>query len=175
MKSILIGYEVGTGKPVEIAPKHLVISGLTQESGKTTTLEALLHRSEMKALVFKTKPGEKTNFAGGQMVAPYYRESSDWEYVASLLEATMKERMKFERSWIIDVCKGTSSLLDALSIAFRFGYVVATRSSRRTTPSVASCCARIMNRAGVVRPKLSLRKLWKIERCISTTYRHEKS
>jgi len=108
-KLIHLGYEIGTGRPVEIPLSHLIVTGVTQLSGKTTTLEALIERSEQTAIVFKTKPGE-TGFAGARVIAPYFKEQSDWQYVQSLLEATMRERMKFQRSWIITVCKGTSSL-----------------------------------------------------------------
>ena len=45
MKSIHLGYEVGTGRAVAIRVRHLAVTGPTQESGKTTTLEALVRRS----------------------------------------------------------------------------------------------------------------------------------
>jgi hypothetical protein len=113
MKSILLGYEIGTGKgnAVEIPLSHLIVTGLTQLSGKTTTLEALITRSDLKAIVFRTKPGER-GFANAQRIAPYFKERSDWQYVCALLEATLKEKMRFERSWIMTACKGTSSLLE---------------------------------------------------------------
>lgn len=109
-KKIHLGFEIGTGSPVDIPPSHIIVTGLTQLSGKTTTLEALITRSELKAVVFKTKPGER-EFNSGNPIAPYFKEKSDWQYVSSLLEATLKEKMRFERSWIMDACKGTSSLL----------------------------------------------------------------
>lgn len=109
-KKIHLGFELGTGSPVDIPPSHIIVTGLTQLSGKTTTLEALITRSELKAVVFKTKPGER-EFNSGNPIAPYFKEKSDWQYVSSLLEATLKEKLKFERSWIMDACKGTSSLL----------------------------------------------------------------
>jgi len=43
-------------------------------------------------------------------VEPFYRAKVDWEYVQSLLEAAMKERLKFERSWIIKAAKGATTL-----------------------------------------------------------------
>lgn len=106
---LLLGYELGSAKEVHIFPSHLIVTGLTQLSGKTTTLEALIKRSEMKAIAFKTKIGE-TGFSQGYVIRPYFKEQSDWQYVESLLEATMKERLKFERSWIIRASKGTKSL-----------------------------------------------------------------
>src|SRR4029077_725039 len=57
-EKILLGYEVLTGSPVQMGPHHLVITGMTGESGKTTTIEALLSRGKLTALVFRTKRGE---------------------------------------------------------------------------------------------------------------------
>jgi hypothetical protein len=108
---IHIGYEIKSGEPVSISPSHLIVTGVTQLSGKTTTLEALIHRSKLKAIIFKTKPGEQ-GFNEGFPLAPYFKEKSDWQYVSSLLEATLKEKLRFERSWIMTACKGTSSLLE---------------------------------------------------------------
>jgi len=110
MKDIHIGFEIGSGKPVGVPLSHVIVTGLTQLSGKTTTLEALITRSGLKAIVFKTKPGER-GFNAGTPCPPYFKEHSDWQYVSSLLEATLKEKMRFERSWIMTACKGTSSLL----------------------------------------------------------------
>lgn len=106
---LLLGYEIGTAKEVNIFPSHLIVTGLTQLSGKTTTLEALIKRSGLRAIAFKTKIGE-TGFSEGYVIRPFFVEQSDWQYVESLLEATMKERLKFERSWIIKASKGTRSL-----------------------------------------------------------------
>jgi len=110
-KRIFIGYEVGSGKEVYIPLTHLIVTGITQESGKTTTLEALIKRGNLRAIVFKTKIGE-TGFSEGTVIPPYYKERSDWQYVQTLLEATLKEKLKFERSWIIRACKNASSLIE---------------------------------------------------------------
>ena len=101
-EQILLGFEVPTGNPVFIKPSHLIATGITQLSGKTTTEEALIKRSGKTAIVFKTKVGE-TGFTEGTVITPYFRERSDWQYVSSLLEATLKEKLKFERSWIIQL------------------------------------------------------------------------
>lgn len=110
MKDIKLGYELKTGKVVKIEPTHIIVTGITQKSGKTTTLEALIKRSDYKAIVFKTKIGE-TGFSEGTIVPPYFKEKSDWQYVSSLLEATLKEKLKFERSWIMMVCKNAENLI----------------------------------------------------------------
>src|SRR6266545_174921 len=113
MSGILLGYELGTGSPVTIPFHHLVATGVTGLSGKTTTLEALISRAGMRAIAFRTKRGE-TGFEDARLHAPYYRERSDWQYVSMLLEATMREKMRFERSWIIKVSKGTHGLREVL-------------------------------------------------------------
>jgi len=110
MSKVLLGFTVPDGEPFYIPLAHTVFTGLTQH-GKTTTVEAALKRSKSKALVFLTKRGEKT-FLEGHRLRPYYRERFDWEYVRGLLEASMKERLKFETPWIIRICKRANSLED---------------------------------------------------------------
>lgn len=111
---IKLGYEIGTEKEVEIKPSHLIVTGLTQEAGKTTTLEALIQRSKKRAIVFRTKIGEKS-FLQGTKIPPYFKDRSDWQFVQGLVEATIKEKLRtFERAKIIQVCKqtGGNSLLE---------------------------------------------------------------
>ena len=107
---ILLGFEIPSGEPVHIPLHHLVITGMTQLSGKTTTIEALIHRSGLRAVVFKTKRGETGFETAGRTLPLYFKERSDWQYVSSLIEATLREKVKFERSWVIRACKGTHSL-----------------------------------------------------------------
>lgn len=112
---ILLGYESGTGAPVHIPLHHLVVTGTTQLSGKTTTLEGLISRSGMTSIAFRTKRGEASfRLPDVHRHEPYFRERADWQYVQGLLEATMRERMRFERSWIIDAAKGARTLRDVL-------------------------------------------------------------
>jgi hypothetical protein len=101
---ILLGYEFGTGAPVEIPLGHLVVIGQTQESGKTTTLEALISRHAGRGLAFVTKRGE-SSFRVAQPIPPYFRERCDWPFVASILEATISEKLKFQRAWIMKLCQ----------------------------------------------------------------------
>lgn len=111
MRTIPLGFEVGSGKPIAIPLKHLAITGQTQEAGKTTALEALITRSGLRALTFVTKRGEGA-FTGGRPTAPYFREQADWRFVSSMLEAFLGERLKFERSWIMRATKGARTLAD---------------------------------------------------------------
>lgn len=110
-QAIHLGYEVGTGEAVEIPVRHMAVTGQTQESGKTTTLEALISRSELMAIAFVTKRGEGS-FTAGRQIKPYFRERADSDFVRSILEAMMREKMKFERAWISKACKGAKSLAD---------------------------------------------------------------
>lgn len=111
MKHIHLGFEVGTGNPVQIPLRHMVVAGQTQEAGKTTTMEALIHRANLPALAFITKRGEKS-FTDARRLPPYFRERADWQFVAAVLEATMQEKLKFERAWIMKASKGAKTLAD---------------------------------------------------------------
>lgn len=109
---IHLGFELGTGEPIAIPLRHLAVVGQTQESGKTTTLEALIHRADdLDALAFVTKRGEGA-FAGGATLPPYFRDRADWQFVDSLLEAQLREKNKFLRPWIMKICRNTRSLAD---------------------------------------------------------------
>src|SRR3990170_6051812 len=106
-KEILLGFEMKTGKKVNIFPSHMVVTGVSQQSGKTTTLESLIKRSGKKAVVFRTKVGEKS-FLEGTIIPPFFRDRSDWKFIKSLIESTMKIRIdKFEQATIIQLCKAT--------------------------------------------------------------------
>lgn len=108
---VRLGFSVPAGAPVDVPLKHLVITGQTQEAGKTTALEALITRSGLRAVTFLTKRGEGS-FAGARRIDPYFREQADWQFVASILEASRGEKLKFERAWIIRASKGARTLAD---------------------------------------------------------------
>lgn len=111
VSDILLGYEVDSGKAVSIPVRHLCVTGQTQESGKTTALEALISRSGRRAIAFITKRGERS-FETGRKILPYFHERADWEFIESVIEAIMRQKMKFERAWIVRACKGAHSLSD---------------------------------------------------------------
>lgn len=108
-QTIHLGFEVGTGKPVEIPIRHMAVTGQTQEAGKTTALEALIERSKLRALAFVTKRGEGS-FRNANQIKPYFRERADWVYVSSLIDATLGEKNKLLRSWLMKVCRNTQTL-----------------------------------------------------------------
>lgn len=113
-QEILLGYEVPSGKPVRLDPMHLIICGMTGESGKTTALSALLSRCRRTVIFFPTKLGERTEkgaavFKDSVEIAPFYKARSDWQYIESMLEATMRENQRFNRAFIRKVCQGTTT------------------------------------------------------------------
>ncbi len=107
--TVLLGYELTTGREVRIPVRHMAVTGITQESGKTTTLEALIGRSGLRAVTFVTKRAEGA-FQNAARIPAYFREHTDWMFVESLLEALLQQKMKFERSWIMRICKGANNL-----------------------------------------------------------------
>jgi len=116
---ILLGFEVGTGLPVQIPLHHLAIFGMTQLSGKTTALEALINRSGLKAIAFITKRGE-ASFRQCRYVAPYYKPRADWQFVEGLVNVALGEKVKYEpgmRYAIMKVCKGHKNLRDVQKTA----------------------------------------------------------
>lgn len=110
-QAVHLGFEVGSGEPVAIPVRHMAVTGQTQESGKTTALEALITRSGLAAIAFLTKRGE-SSFTTARQVRPYFQDRADWQFVQSILEFTMKEKMKFERAWIVRACQGARTLAD---------------------------------------------------------------
>jgi hypothetical protein len=115
--TVHLGFAIGTGTPVTIPLRHMVVTGQTQEAGKTTTLEALIARAGVRAVAFVTKRGEES-FSDAHTIAPYFSEQKtdagyiEWRYVASILEASLGEKLKFERSWIMRATKGATTLAD---------------------------------------------------------------
>lgn len=111
---ILLGFSVPDGGPVYIPLHHLAIFGMTQLSGKTTTLEALITRSGLKAIAFITKRGE-AGFTRCHPVTPHYKPRADWQFVEGLVNVALGEKVKYEpgmRWAIMQVCKERQNLRD---------------------------------------------------------------
>lgn len=110
---ILVGFEILTGKRVEIPDEgHAAFFGQTQLSGKTTLIEAITYRApeNLKAVAFITKRGEGS-FLTARMIPPYFSEPSNdpeqplWRWVSAILEASQQRKLRFEESWIIRACE----------------------------------------------------------------------
>lgn len=108
---IKLGYSMPDGKEVFVKPSHVIVTGITQQSGKSTTMEAMLLRSTFRSIVFKTKIGEKS-FQKGTVVAPFFRDRSDYEFVRSLIEAYAKEKLTIEKGTLMTLCKGSNNLIE---------------------------------------------------------------
>lgn len=111
VKDVHLGFSIPDGAPVRLPLRHMVVTGQTQEAGKTTALEAMIARGGVKAITFVTKRGEGS-FRDARRIDPYFREQADWQFVASILEASRGEKLKFERGWIIRASKGARTLAD---------------------------------------------------------------
>jgi len=114
VSTVHLGFEVGTGKPVEIPLAHTFVTGQTQLSGKTTTLRALVERSQQCAIAFVTKRGEAFE---GRRIRPYLPREGDrqlhWRLVETLMAAALGQRnMKWERGAIVTATKGATTLAD---------------------------------------------------------------
>lgn len=86
---------------------HTVVASLTQY-GKTTTLEGIIFRSGVRAVAFKTKRGE-AGFQNYHEIPAYFVAGSGWQYVESLVNSTLNEKVKYEvgmRNAIMQVSRG---------------------------------------------------------------------
>ena len=108
---IHLGYETGTGKAVSIPLAHMAVTGMTQQSGKTVTMESLIDRGDLRAVVFVTKPGEKS-FTKGRKILPFFKERADWEYVKELLEARRNESLSKWDGYLMRACRWARTLQD---------------------------------------------------------------
>lgn len=114
MKTVHLGFQVETGHPIEIPLAHTFVCGQTQQSGKTTTLRAIVERSGARALAFITKRGEDFE---GRPIRPYLPREGEtiihWRQVENILASALEQRnLKFERMQIIKAAKGARSLDD---------------------------------------------------------------
>jgi hypothetical protein len=111
-EGILLGFSVPDGEPVYVPLHHLAIFGITQLSGKTCTLEALISRSGLRAIAFITKRGE-AGFTKYNLIVPYYKPRADWQFVEGLVNVALGEKVKYEpgmRYAIMKVCKSRKNL-----------------------------------------------------------------
>ncbi len=111
---IHLGFEIGTGTAVAIPVGHTVVTGATQLSGKTTTLEGLIARSGRRAIAFVTKRAEGSLLEGHRL-PPYFKERADWRFVESIIEATMREKNRIIRASIIKASRGARNLAGVLN------------------------------------------------------------
>lgn len=133
MNQVRLGFEVGSGAPVEIPLAHTFVSGQTQQSGKTTTLRAIVERSGRSAIAFVTKRGEELD---GRRIRPYLPRRSEqpihWRLVEAMLASALDQKrlQSLERLWLIKAAKGAHSLDDVQGNIRRL--LAKTKSDRST-------------------------------------------
>src|SRR5207302_9832033 len=67
-------------------------------------------------------------------IPPYFREQTDWQFVSSLFEAALTEKMKIQRSWIMKACRGARTLKDVHANVQRALYGFSPDYDDRTLP-----------------------------------------
>lgn len=150
---IRLGYEILTGSPVDIPLRHTAVTGQTQESGKTTTLEALITRSGLRAVAFITKRGEKS-FRLQTPIAPYFREPSldaetpMWRWVESIF-GTLGESVGSDDQALIIQCSRYVLKLEKHKVKGeeRTRVVESLREPVKTLAQVASNVALMLGQA----------------------------
>lgn len=150
---IRLGYEILTGSPVDIPLRHTAVTGQTQESGKTTTLEALITRSGLRAVAFITKRGEKS-FRLQTPIAPYFREPSldaetpMWRWVESIF-GTLGESVGSDDQALIIQCSRYVLKLEKHKVKGeeRTRVVESIREPVKTLAQVASNVALMLGQA----------------------------
>jgi len=106
-----IGYRVPDGAAVETEIQHLAIFGLTQKSGKTTSLEAFAERVGRTTITFRTKKGD-IGFDGAARLEPYFRERVDWRFIEGLISAQLQEKAQWYRGDIIVACRNAKTVAE---------------------------------------------------------------
>lgn len=128
---IKLGYELKTGKEISIPKGHMIVTGITQKSGKTTTMESLIKRDKGKFIVFRTKRGE-TSFLDGKIIQPFFKDRSDWTFVQSIIEAVLKNKITyFEKTQVIKICNKSQNSL------FEFKKIVDDKLNNKSTKKLS--------------------------------------
>ena len=111
---VLVGYEVGNGKPVNIDITHTVIAGITR-SGKSETVKALVERAtEHRFLIFDSKnPRDYADL--GVDIPIFIQEKTDPLTLKRLLESQSHLTLKFEFPELLKVCKKAETYTEVLN------------------------------------------------------------
>jgi hypothetical protein len=108
--------EAGRGPGVAYARRygrlrHLAVTGRRRSRARRRRSRRSSPAPACTALAFVTKRGEGA-FADGRRVQPYFRDRADWQFVTSIIDATLQEKNKFLRPWIMKICRTTRTLAD---------------------------------------------------------------
>jgi len=111
---ILVGYEIGSGKPVNMDITHTVIAGITR-SGKSETVKALVERAKNhRFLIFDSKSPRDYNDLGID-IPIYIKEKTDPLTLKRLLESQSHLTLKFEFPELLKVCKKAETYQEILN------------------------------------------------------------
>jgi len=113
--SVAFGFIRSSGRPVVLGVKHMVISGITQGSGKTTLVRALALRSGARVVVFETKPFAKDWLPHGKQVPVLMHGTLDEVTLKELLEAEGQFGMKAEFPILIRSCDGAKDMYEVMA------------------------------------------------------------
>lgn len=94
--SLFVGYEVGTTKKVKIPIFHMLVSGQTRLSGKTTTLKTLATQAAdqgYKVLIIDSKTSFEDYEGFGKDVPVCLKQSTDSLILIQLLESIFKRKI----------------------------------------------------------------------------------
>lgn len=122
-QNIAFGFELGTGRAVLLPQGHMLVSGLTQQSGKSTVLRALAARSGSRVIAFETKPDTEDWLPHGRKIPVMIQGTLDELDLLELLQKQADFGMKSEFPTLIDMCAGAKDL-----------YVVQERVNQRLNP-----------------------------------------
>lgn len=118
LKTIEIGFEMKTGKPVTISNNHLFVAGTTS-SGKSETLRGLIDRSKSegaKILIIDSKrPRDYDDFAAD--VPLYIEKHMEPFMIKDLIESTERLSIKKELPELIRLARVSKSWVELLKIA----------------------------------------------------------
>lgn len=113
---VKLGYEVGTGKPVDVPVTHTVFSALTG-GGKTEAIlrcidEAVEAGYTVLAIDAKSKPRDFQDL--GREIRPYISETTEPLLVLHMLESVAKVGLFSRFSTLLDACIDAKDLQEAL-------------------------------------------------------------
>lgn len=154
MSEILVGYEVSddprrAGRAVYVPLKHTAVLGQTQESGKTTTQEAMITRSGLRAIAFLTKRGEQS-FRLARPIKPFFQEAHEdyYRYVIAAIEGMLEMKLgQFERQLILKLCRDYEKVLSRTTVA-------GTRKHAKYAWKAATSLQSVLDNARVALPNL---------------------
>ena len=140
--NVYLGYEIGSGKPVKVPTFHMLVTGQTRLSGKTTTLKALAKqvvKKGFKVLVFDTKTNFQDYEGFGDPIPVCLKESTDALPLIYLVEGILGRRLTMYYPTLTRVTEGAKNFEDIINNA------TALKGKPRTTGFVRDACTALID------------------------------